>query len=264
MRRSEHAPADAQVKVLRRYTADNGFDVVGEFIDEPAKQGYRESFTEMINFLRTRRDIQNIIVEQPNRLFRKMKEWAEFDALMDKIGVEVHWTEGSKTSSRDSSLSTKKAQNINLAGTKRRSRNLLNEVRREQMAKAQRGMYPSVSPMGYLNTASDGQKPVVVDEARAPLIANLFEWIASGEHSIDELSTKACDLGLSYQKSGKPVSSSTVYKILRNPFYAGRFVWNGRMYQGRHEPIISMKLWSEVQNVLDERKNEAFSLEKKV
>ena len=98
-----------------------------------------------------------------------------------------------------------------------------------------------------------------IDETRASLIAKIFEWVASGERSIDELSTKACDLGLSYQKSGKPVPTSTVYKILRNPFYAGRFVWNNRMYQGRHESIISMKLWKEIENVLNERENEASS-----
>ena len=56
-----------------------------------------------------------------------------------------------------------------------------------------------------------------IDETRASLIAKIFEWTASGERSIDELSTKACDLGLSYQKSGKHVPTSTVYKILRNP-----------------------------------------------
>ena len=181
-----------------------------------------------------------------------MKDWAEFDELMNKMGVEVHWAEMSKTPPRDSSSGTKKAQDISAADARRRSRNLSNEVRREQVARSQRGIYPSVSPMGYLNIASDGQKPVVVDEARAPLIAKLFEWVASGEHSVDESSLKARELGLSYRKSGKPVSNSTVYKILRNPFYAGRFVWNGRMYQGRHKPIISMKLWGEVQNVLYE------------
>ena len=252
MRRSDQASIESQVKLLRRYSVNNGFDIAREFIDQPSRRAYRESFAEMVNFLHTQRDIRNLVVEQPNRLFRKMKDWAEFDELMIKMGVEVHWAEGSKTPSSDSSSGAKKTQNINVADARKRSPNLSNDVRREQMAKAQRGIYPSVSPMGYLNIASDGQKPVVVDEARAPLIAKLFEWAASGECSIDELSTKARDLGLSYRKSGKPVSSSTIYKILRNPFYAGRFVWNGKVYQGRHEPIISMKLWKEVQNVLDE------------
>ena len=262
MRRSDQASIEVQVKVLRRYAAENGFDVEREFTDEPSRRGYRESFTEMIKFLRTQRGIRNIVVEQPNRLFRKMKDWAEFDELMNKMGVQVHWAEMSKTPSRDSDSGVKKAQDISVAEIKGRSRNLSNEVRREQMAKAQQGIYPSVSPMGYLNKASDGQKPVVVDEDHAPSIAKLFEWVASGEHSIGELSVKARDLGLSYQKSCKPVSSSTIYKILQNPFYAGRFVWNSRVYQGQHEPIISMKLWSETQSVLDERENEAFSPER--
>ena len=84
MRRREHAPVDAQIKVLRKYATNNGFDIAREFTDEPAKQGYCESFAEMINFLHAQRDIRNVIVEQPNRLFRKMKEWAEFDELIDR------------------------------------------------------------------------------------------------------------------------------------------------------------------------------------
>ena len=255
MRRSDQASIESQVKLLWRYAAENGFDVAREFTDEHSRRGYRESFAEMIKFLRAQGEIRNLVIKQPNCLFRKMKDWAEFDELMDKMGVQVHWAEVSKTPPSDFDSGAKKAQDISVTEIKRRSRNLLNEVRGEQMAKAERGIYPSVSPMGYLDSASDGQKAVVVDEARAPLIANLFEWAASGEHSIDSLSTKARDLGLSYRKSGKPVSNSTIYKILRNPFYAGRFMWNGRMYQGRHKPIISMKLWGEVQNVLDEREN---------
>ena len=69
MRRSDQASIESQVKVLRKYAANNGFDVARESIDEPARRGYRESFAEMINFLRAQRDIRNFVVEQPNCLY---------------------------------------------------------------------------------------------------------------------------------------------------------------------------------------------------
>ena len=97
-----------------KYAASNGFEVAREFTDEPARRVYRESFAEMTAFLRAQRDVRNIVVEQPNHLSRKMKSWAEFDELTDKMGVEVHWAKMSKTPLRVSGSDTKKVQNINV------------------------------------------------------------------------------------------------------------------------------------------------------
>ena len=46
---------------------------------------------------------------------------------------------------------------------------------------------------------------------------------------------------------------STVHSILRNRLYTGRFEWNGKLIQGRHEPLVSVELWERVQGVLDGR-----------
>ncbi len=43
---------------------------------------------------------------------------------------------------------------------------------------------------------------------------------------------------------------SYVYKILANPFYAGVLIWNGRTYQGAHEPVVSMEEFDRVQGLL--------------
>ena len=46
---------------------------------------------------------------------------------------------------------------------------------------------------------------------------------------------------------------STVHSILRNRIYTGWFEWNGKMIQGRHEPLVSVELWERVQAVMDGR-----------
>jgi hypothetical protein len=46
---------------------------------------------------------------------------------------------------------------------------------------------------------------------------------------------------------------STVHSILRNRLYTGWFEWNGKLYQGRHEPLVSIELWEGVQGMLDGR-----------
>ena len=46
---------------------------------------------------------------------------------------------------------------------------------------------------------------------------------------------------------------STVHTILRNRLYTGWFEWNGKLIQGRHEPLVPVELWERVQGVLDGR-----------
>jgi site-specific DNA recombinase len=46
---------------------------------------------------------------------------------------------------------------------------------------------------------------------------------------------------------------SSVHGILRNRLYTGEFEWNGRLYQGRHQPLVSRELRERVQGVLDGR-----------
>jgi len=46
---------------------------------------------------------------------------------------------------------------------------------------------------------------------------------------------------------------SAVHAVLRNRIYSGEFDWNGHVYQGRHEPLVSRELWERVQGVLGGR-----------
>jgi site-specific DNA recombinase len=60
-------------------------------------------------------------------------------------------------------------------------------------------------------------------------------------------------VGLNFRKSGAHVPASTIHKILRNRLYTGQFDWNGKLYQGKHEPLVSLDLWERVQAVMDGR-----------
>jgi site-specific DNA recombinase len=46
------------------------------------------------------------------------------------------------------------------------------------------------------------------------------------------------------------VPVSTVHATLRNRLYIGEFEWNGRVYQGKHQPLVSRDRWERVQGVL--------------
>ena len=132
--------------------------------------------------------------------------------------------------------------------------NLSEEARKGQQEKAEQGIWPTKTPLGYLNvTGPDGRKVIAVDPEVAPIVSKLFEWYADGQYSLKEVAKKARAAGLAYKKSGAPVPTSTVHSILRNRLYTGLFEWNGKLYQGKHEPLVSVEMWERVQGAMNGR-----------
>ena len=57
-------------------------------------------------------------------------------------------------------------------------------------------------------------------------------------------------LGLVGSRSGKPLALASVEHILRNPFYYGHFLYRGEVHIGSHKPMISKKLFDQIQSAL--------------
>ena len=88
--------------------------------------------------------------------------------------------------------------------------------------KAEQGIWPTKTPLGYRNVIGpDGKKIIAVDKAVAPIVVKLFEWYASGKISLKEAAKKAQAAGLVHAKNGAKVPVSTVHTILRNRLYTG-------------------------------------------
>ena len=241
----------AQLKLLKEYAAAQGFIVAGEYVDvETAKQSGRAAFGEMVTYLRARPSIRVLLVEKTDRLYRNLKDWV----TVDDLDVEIHFPKEGVVLSRDSRSSEKFMHGIKVLMAKNYIDNLSEEARKGMQEKAEQGIWPTVAPLGYRNlTGPDGKKIIEPDPQSALPIGRLFEWYATGTLSLREAAKKIRAAGLVHRKSGAPVPVSTVHAILRNRLYAGAFEWNGRLYLGTHQPLVSPELWERVQNVLDGR-----------
>jgi site-specific DNA recombinase len=241
----------AQLKLLKDYAAAEGFTVAQEYVDvETAKQTGRGAFGEMVTWLRAHPDVRVILVEKTDRLYRNLKDWV----TIDELDAEIHFPKEGVVLSRESRSSEKFMHGIKVLMAKNYIDNLSEEARKGQQEKAEQGIWPTKTPLGYLNvTGPDGRKVIAVDPEVAPIVSKLFEWYATGEFALKEVAKKARAAGLVYKKSGKPVPTSTVHSILRNRLYTGWFEWNGKLYQGKHEPLVSVEAWERVQGVMDGR-----------
>jgi site-specific DNA recombinase len=241
----------AQLKLLKEYASAQGFAVAQEYVDvETAKQSGRAAFGEMVAYLKAHPAIRVMLVEKTDRLYRNLKDWV----TVDELEVEIHFPKEGVVLSRESRSSEKFMHGIKVLMAKNYIDNLSEEARKGMQEKAEQGIWPTKCPLGYRNvTAPEGKKIIAADPAVAPIIAKLFEWYATGQYSMQEVSRMARDAGLVYRKSGAKVPVSTIHTILHTRLYTGWYEWNGKMIQGRHEPLVSVDLWERVQGVMDGR-----------
>ena len=209
----------AQLKLLKEYAAANGFAVAQEYVDvETAKQTGRAAFGEMVAYLNADSSVRVMPVEKTDRLYRNLKDCA----TVDELDVEMHFPKEGVVLLRELRSSEKFMHGIKVLMAKNYIDNLSEEARKGMQEKAEQGIWPTKTPLGYRNvTGPDGKKIIAAEPAIAPLIPTLFGWYARGDISLKEAARKAHAAGLTYPKSGTKVPVSTVHTVLRNRLYTG-------------------------------------------
>jgi site-specific DNA recombinase len=201
-------------------------------------------------FLAKSLSCRTILVEKTDRLLRNLKDYV----TLDELDLEIHFVKENFILSRDSRSSEKFMHGIKVLMAKNYIDNLSEETRKGLLEKAEQGRWPTLAPLGYRNVAgADGKKNIVPEPEVAPLVVRLFEWYATGKHSIEEATQMAQDAGLTFRRSKGRLPTASVHRILRNKMYTGEFDWKGKTYQGCYEPLITHQLWERVQAALDRR-----------
>ncbi len=233
----------AQRKLLSEYAKKHKMTVKTEFSDvETAKVVGRAQFGKMVAFLQSDRSTKVVLVEKTDRLYRNFRDFV----ILEDLDLEIHLVKEGDILSRDSKSTAKFIHGIKLLMAKNYIDNLSEEVKKGLKEKAEQGQWPTKAPLGYLNNRESHK--IDVDPDRAPIIAELFDLYASGEHSITSLFQLAKRLGLTYRGSQRYCSRSNVERILKNPIYTGDFVWRGSKYPGSHIPIVSRQVFQRVQD----------------
>jgi len=241
----------AQLKLLREYATAHGLVVAHEYVDvETAKQTGRAAFGEMVGYLKRHPEIRVMLVEKTDRLYRNLKDWV----TVDELDVEIHFPKEGVVLSRESRSSEKFMHGIKVLMAKNYIDNLAEEARKGMQEKAEQGIWPTKAPLGYRNVAGpDGKRNIATEPEVASIVSKLFEWYATGQYALKDVAQKARDAGFVYRRTGAKVPVSAVHSILRNRFYTGQFEWNGKLIQGKHQPLVSIDLWERVQGVLKGR-----------
>ena len=179
---------DAQANLFRAYAADLNV-TLHEFSDaETAKTVGRSGFAAMVEFLRKHPSCRTLLVEKTDRLYRNLKD----QVTIDELNLELHLVKENSVLTPASRPAEKFMHGINVLMAKQYIDNLSEEVKKGLRTKATQNLWPSFAPLGYRNTTrSDGKGVIVPDPEFGPIVTKIFEWFATGEHSLKSLARKA-------------------------------------------------------------------------
>ncbi|HLC76555.1 MAG TPA: recombinase family protein [Candidatus Peribacterales bacterium] len=128
-------------------------------------------------------------------------------------------------------------------------------VKRGQKTRAEMGYRPCMAPLGYLHErpAGESRSRVIVDPKRGSYISEMFEHMAYRGASGRTIYKWLKEEGLR-TRAGKITTLSMVYRMLRNPYYTGRYEFprgSGKWCKGDYKALVTEELFGEVQKLLD-------------
>jgi len=258
---------DSQIKEMLQLAEREGLEVVEMRRESHSAKatGERTVFNQLLNDIRLGK-FNGLLTWAPDRLSRNAGDLGAIVDLMDqKLLIEIRTYGQVFTNSPNEKFllmilgSQAKLENDNRGVN----------VKRGLRARAEMGLWPGLAPLGYLNqNRMDRKCQIIVDEARAPIIKQMYEKVAyekmSGRKVYNWL---RYDLNF-YTRGNKPLTLSGVYRVLSNPIYYGMYEYpreSGNWYQGKHKPLVTQELFDKAQaqltrdNIVRENKEFAFT-----
>lgn len=237
---------DSQIKEMKSLAKREGLNVVTErFESKSAKQsGQRETFNKVLSELDSGK-YNAILTWALDRLSRNAGDLGSLVDLMDRkklLGIRTF------SQTFGNNPNEKFLLMILCSQAKLENDNRGINVKRGIRAKCEAGWRPGVAPLGYMNRSFNGNKDIILDPDRAPLIREMFERAAQG-WSGRRLKQWMDGRGFTSKGGGK-INLSQIFGMLNNTFYYGDFEYpdgSGQFYQGAHEPLTTKATFNQIQ-----------------
>ena len=238
---------DDQIAELKELAKKENLEIAKIFIEkQTAKEPGRPVFNEMV-FRIEKGEAEGILAWHPDRLARNSVDGGKIIWLLDieklkELKFPTFWFENTPQG--------KFMLQIAFGQSKYYVDNLSENIKRGIRQKLKNGLWPQMAPLGYLNNRNT--KSIIVDKNKARLIKKAFELYSTGNYSLRRLCETINNLGLLGRKQ-KALGIANYQYFLKNPFYFGLIRYNNELYEGKHEPIISKKLFDKVQEVMESK-----------
>ncbi|RYZ27118.1 MAG: recombinase family protein, partial [Chitinophagaceae bacterium] len=237
---------------LRQHCEHQGIEIVDSFWEDYSGKTFdRPEFNKLMEHLKKHRSSADLLLFLKwDRFSRNVAESYVMISRLAKMGIEPQAIE----QPLDMTIPESKIMlAIYLAAPEvendRRSLNTIAGMRKAM----KEGRHVNMAPRGYRNARDENNNPIIERGKDAPLIEWAFQETAKGVLNVMEIWKMV-------KAKGLKVGKSQMWNLLRNPVYSGRIFVpaykdeKAVVIKASHQPIISLELFEEVQDVLNGRK----------
>lgn len=254
---------DSQIKVVQEYAKKNGYIIPKEYIfrDDGISgrtADKRPQFNQMIATAKQKPSpFSVVLLWKFSRFARNQEESIFYKSMLRKNGVEVISVSEPMIDGPFGTL----IERIIEWSDEYYSIRLSGEVKRGMTEKVERGGAVSIPAFGY----NIENKKYIINPDTAPFVRKIFTDYLNGVPMI-KIARNLNDLKVKTTR-GNVWENRTIEYILQNPVYIGKIRWNPKrrtsrnyddpdimVVDGQHEPIISVELFDQVQELLAENK----------
>ncbi len=243
----EFSSLDAQREAGEAYITSqkaNGWICLPEHYDDGGFSGgniNRPALNRLLDDIKAGK-IDMIVVYKLDRLSRSLLDFSDLQGVFDKYNVSFC----SVTQEINTSTPAGRMMLNILMSFGQYERELVAERTRDKyVASRRRGMWMGgFVPYGYRAE----NKKIFPDPVEAPVIKRMFQRFVETQ-SPKLIAHEINQDGLTSRK-GKAWINTYVARILKNPVYAGDVEYNGEIFKGEHEAIVSRQTWNRVQEII--------------
>lgn len=234
---------ESQEKELLDLATSKGLNVVRVLRESrSAKAEGRPVFAEVLSLLQ-KKEADAVLCWKLDRLARNMADGGRIIDLLQHGVIQEIRTHDAIHLPSDNVLMLA----VQFGMANQYIRDLSENVKRGNRAKLERGEWPNHAPFGYQNNKVT--KTLELDPPRSAMAVRIFELYATGQYSMRQVVNQIHAEGFRI-KAGTKVGVSRIEKTIKNPFYFGMMLRDGKYYAGKHKPIISKILFDKAQSVL--------------
>lgn len=249
-----------QEPMMRKFAADQGYTIKKYFADK-GKTGTttagRDELYAAFDYLKENTNISYFIVQDTDRLARDEHDHFAIRQYLKKLGVKIiSMNQPGINDSAEGQLLDTIMAGVNAFQSRMSGRKVSKIL--ERMVEQGKTTHPA--PLGYLNfnegTEERPKRKVILNPETSHLVRQMFEMYSVGDKSIADLVRIFTEKGLKSLR-GNQLYNSTLANMLRNPYYTGKVVGNGKSQAGQHPALISEALFQKCQRVMEEHNNYA-------
>ena len=236
---------DAQLDKLRSYCKARDWIVGGEYIDDgySGRNVKRPAYTKMMEEM----DNWNVLlVIKMDRIHRNSKNFMMMMEYLKKNEKEfVSMSESLDTSTAMGRFVMDIIQRIAQLESEQIGERVY--IGMEQKARTNSGVLGFNIPYGY--SYSDGF--LSINRKESAVVEDIYTWYKNGK-SMGEISKMLNDAKIPTKRGGI-WAKKTISKILKNPLHCGYLHWQEYIYRSRHNPIVDVADFNEVQDKIFEK-----------